>query len=134
MHHGSKLNPWMLLFLSVTDVLFVFLKQEKLECVLMFWNKAAFKTHRIITLLGTYYCNRQIVSIFLQCIPEDSGRKACIVSVPAPSNQLVVAALLLFVSCCFIVQKITYCTCSGIFYIRLQKISLTLLTPCSEIL
>lgn len=57
-----------------------------------------------------------------------------LVSVPASSNQLVVAALLLFVSCCFIAQKITYCACSAIFFIRLQKISLTLLTPCSDIL
>lgn len=44
------------------------------------------------------------------------------------------ATLLLFVSCCFIAQKITYFACSAIFFMRLQKISLTLLTPCSDIL
>lgn len=76
-------------------------------------------------------------SIFLQCIPEDSGKKsmyAKLVSVPAPSSQLVVGPFLFLVSCWLIIQKITHCQWSVIFCRRLQKISLTLLTPCSEIL
>lgn len=76
MHEGSKLNPLMLLYVDVTDILFVFLNQEKLKYALVFCNKTAFKIHRFITLLGTCYYNKQIFSIFLQCIPEDSEKES----------------------------------------------------------
>lgn len=65
----------MLLFVYVTDILFVFLKQERQKYALGFCNKTAFKIYKLITLLGTCYYSKQNFSIFLQCIPEDSEKK-----------------------------------------------------------